>query len=173
GFHDIFAFNELFKIFKKYQFDIVHTNSTKPGFIARISARLAGIKKIIHTVHGISFHKNTPFISRLLFYIVEIISLHFGHFNVTVNQFYLRYYKIFPSKKSFCIYNGLDFSKLDNNNKNIFYSNINLLFVGRLDKQKDPLTLINAFYLCHKRYNNLILHIVGDGELFDKCINLI
>ncbi|WP_413494612.1 glycosyltransferase family 4 protein [Morganella psychrotolerans] len=173
GLHDILVFPELYHIFKKYNFDIIHTNSTKPGFVARITARLAGIKKIIHTVHGIAFHKHTSFITRLLFYIIEIISLQFGHYNVTVNKFYLKYYKFFPWKKSISIYNGIDFTKLQNNQIHSRSEIVKLLFVGRLDKQKDPLTLIKAFYLCKKKHNEISLNIVGDGDLFDDCVNLV
>ena len=62
SFLDILAFFKIYNICKKYKFDIVHTHSSKTGFIGRIAARSAGIHKIIHTVHGFSFH---PFQSHL------------------------------------------------------------------------------------------------------------
>ncbi|HEI9845846.1 glycosyltransferase family 4 protein [Morganella morganii] len=174
GIHDILAFWELYSICKKYKFDIVHTNSTKPGFIARISARIAGIKKIIHTVHGISFHRNCTLIVRLFFYMIEIISLQFGHYNITVNKYYLKYYRICPWKKSYSIYNGVDFKKLNTiESKPKDLNTFKILFVGRLDKQKDPLSLIHAVSLCYKKYKNISLDIIGDGYLFKECIELI
>ncbi|MEF5881839.1 glycosyltransferase [Escherichia coli] len=45
GKSDVKAFIELYNIFKQYDFDIVHTNSTKPGILARIAAKMAGVKK--------------------------------------------------------------------------------------------------------------------------------
>ncbi|MGL9750643.1 MAG: hypothetical protein ACR5LC_03615 [Symbiopectobacterium sp.] len=45
---DINATCELFHLFKKYKFDIIHTNSTKPGIIARLSAKMAVCDYVIH-----------------------------------------------------------------------------------------------------------------------------
>ncbi len=99
GFHDIKSIIELYNIFRKYKFDVVHTNSTKPGIIARIAAKIAGVKKVIHTVHGISFHKEVNIFSRIIFYFLEIVALQFGNTNVTVNKNYLKYYKFMFWKK--------------------------------------------------------------------------
>ena len=67
GLHDVQCFFELVSIFKDNGFDIVHTNSTKPGIIARIAARVAGVKKVVHTVHGIAYHANLPLLKRIFF----------------------------------------------------------------------------------------------------------
>ncbi len=176
GFHDIKSIIELYNIFRKYKFDVVHTNSTKPGIIARIAAKIAGVKKVIHTVHGISFHKEVNIFSRIIFYFLEIVALQFGNTNVTVNKNYLKYYKFMFWKKSLCIYNGLDFKTLSTNKNRIHNKENNdtknILFVGRLDQQKDPLGLIKIFHECSLTNNNLILNIVGDGELRTECEEL-
>lgn len=49
GLHDVRCFFDLYRLFKNEHYDIVHTNSTKPGIIARIAARCAGIKRILIT----------------------------------------------------------------------------------------------------------------------------
>ena len=174
GKSDVKAFIELYNIFKQYDFDIVHTNSTKPGILARIAAKMAGVKKIIHTVHGISFYRGQPFIKRLIYWIIEVFALQFGDLNICVNKFYQKYYKIFFWKKSITIYNGYDFSEIKKINKMAKDSNEKrFLFVGRLDEQKDPLTLIKAFELIEKKYPNVYLDIVGDGELKGHCEELV
>lgn len=170
GFHDFKAIKELYSIFKEYRFDIVHTNSTKPGIIGRIAARFAGAQFIVHTVHGISFYKGQSFLKRLVYWVVELFAMQFGHVNITVNKYYLKYYKWSFWKRSDYIYNGLAFPLTDSNSKVCNKKNgKKLLFVGRLDSQKDPITLLKAFSIIINDYPDLILDVVGDGELYNQC----
>jgi glycosyltransferase involved in cell wall biosynthesis len=174
SFTDLKAFNDLFRIFKKYRFDIVHTNSTKPGIIARVAARLAGIDKIIHTVHGIAFHKYTPFLKRFFYYFIEIISCAFGDRNVCVNRYYLKYYPKFICKSS-AIYNGVDFSQLQKEKKTRS-GIVNIAFFARLDAQKSPKTFIEIVdFIVKNNLNKTKAHyyIAGDGELRDDCLKMI
>lgn len=180
GKRDISGFIELYWIFKKNKFDVVHTNSSKPGVIARIAARFAGVKKIIHTVHGISFYKGQSFIKRFIYWAIESFALQFGDLNVCVNRYYLKYYKFFFWKKSFNIYNGYDFSALRlyeneiNPDSNLLANGkFSFLFVGRLDKPKNPISLITAFSLLSSKYPSIHLDIVGDGELMFDCVHLV
>lgn len=178
GVHDVQCFWKLVSIFKKHGFDIVHTNSTKPGIIARIAARVAGVKKIIHTVHGIAYHDNLPLWKRVFFYLIEAFSTPFCHYNICVNKFYLKYYRWLPFARSMTIYNGLDFLSLSEKSGvdvpertyDITQKEVKLLFVGRLDEQKDPLTLLQAFKLLStsggRRFK---LSMVGDGEFMEAC----
>jgi len=53
---DLLAFIKLFLIFKKEKFDIVHTHTTKAGFLGRIAGWLAGIPTIIYMPHGHVFY---------------------------------------------------------------------------------------------------------------------
>ena len=54
---DITAFRKIYSLCKREKFDIVHTNSTKPGIVGRIAATLAGVPFVVHTVHGLAFHR--------------------------------------------------------------------------------------------------------------------
>lgn len=49
---DALAFRELFTIFRRERFDLVHTHNPKPGVMGRVAARLAGIPRVANTVHG-------------------------------------------------------------------------------------------------------------------------
>lgn len=182
GFHDIRCFVDFYSLFRRYKFDIVHTNSTKPGIVARVAARLAGIRRVIHTVHGIAYHQNIPLLKRYFYYCIEVFATPFSHFNVCVNKFYLKYYTWIPFCKSLTIYNGLDFSTFPLVYHAEFYGGSNigdssrtiqLLFVGRLDEQKDPLTTLKAFNMLVSKYtsvnNQYVLSVVGDGEYLDSC----
>lgn len=176
GIHDLKVILEFWGLFRKYRFSVVHSNSTKPGVIARIVARVAGINKVIHTVHGIAFHPNEKNLKRFIYYLLEVIALQFGHVNVSVNKYYLKFYSFFPWKKSICIYNGLDFNylnKLKECHVPLVFSSKRVLFVGRLDNQKNPLSAIKAFDILRRNLDNVHFDIVGDGEMKAECENLV
>lgn len=168
---DIAAFSILYKIFKEYKFDVVHTNSTKPAIVARTAAKLAGIKKVIHTVHGIAFHKKTKLPLRAIYWSVEYFSALFGNINVSVNRYYKRFY---PFIKTIVIHNGVDFKKFNPNKKTD--DCINFAFMARLDDQKNPLEFLNAAKLVKQTYNkskNIKFILAGDGPLMNDCIEFI
>jgi glycosyltransferase involved in cell wall biosynthesis len=60
---DAIVFAQLCAIFRREKYAVVHTHSSKAGIIGRLAARLAGVKIIVHTIHGLPFH---PYQSRLL-----------------------------------------------------------------------------------------------------------
>lgn len=176
GFHDFLVLFEFWTLFRKYKFDVVHSNSTKPGIFARVMARICGVKKVVHTVHGIAFHPSENIFKKILYYILEVIALQFGHVNVTVNKFYLKFYNPYFWKKSVCIYNGLDFIKINNDQFPDLTEEKDIkrvLFVGRLDYQKNPLTAIKAFNILRQKIDNVHFDIVGDGELKVECEKLV
>lgn len=53
---DIRAFIKIYKIIKRIKPDIVHTHSSKAGFIGRLAAKLAKAPSVVHTPHGHIFY---------------------------------------------------------------------------------------------------------------------
>jgi glycosyltransferase involved in cell wall biosynthesis len=68
---DFAAFWKLAAILKQEQIQIVHTHSSKAGFLGRWAARLAGVPCIVHTVHGWGFFKDQFFLTRFLYQTLE------------------------------------------------------------------------------------------------------
>ncbi len=55
--NDFLAYFKLKKVLKEYNFDVVHTHSSKAGIIGRIVATHLKIPCVVHTVHGQAFHQ--------------------------------------------------------------------------------------------------------------------
>lgn len=54
---DLRGVRELTGRLKAGSFDLVHTHSGKAGMIGRIAARRAGVRGVLHTLHGLPFHE--------------------------------------------------------------------------------------------------------------------
>jgi glycosyltransferase involved in cell wall biosynthesis len=52
---DLKAFSRLREIFKVEKPDVVHLHSSKAGFLGRLAAKAAGVKKIYYSAHGYGF----------------------------------------------------------------------------------------------------------------------
>jgi glycosyltransferase involved in cell wall biosynthesis len=57
---DLVALRRLARILRRDRPAIVHTHSSKAGFLGRLAARLAGVPVVIHTIHGFGFNDRQP-----------------------------------------------------------------------------------------------------------------
>jgi glycosyltransferase involved in cell wall biosynthesis len=53
---DLMALLDLAWRLRRGGFQVVHTHSSKAGLLGRLAARLAGVPRVVHTVHGWSFN---------------------------------------------------------------------------------------------------------------------
>lgn len=60
------SFFALVKILRKEKPHVVHLNSPKMGGLGALAARLAGVKHIIYTNHGWTFHEERPLWQKIL-----------------------------------------------------------------------------------------------------------
>ena len=64
---DVRALRALQRLFRATRPDIVHTHSSKAGFLGRLAAHRERTPAVIHTVHGWSFHDYMPKRDRVMF----------------------------------------------------------------------------------------------------------
>ena len=178
--NDIRAFLYLYKLIKKENFTIIHTHSSKAGFLGRIAAMLNKTPIVIHTIHGFAFHDYMNSFKKNIFIYLEKLSAKWTHGLVTVSNLNKKKVVdlgIAPIEKLKNIYSGIDLTLFINEKNDQFRKELNLDSnhlllgsVGRLSNQKDPITMIEAFYIVIKRFPNAHLTLVGDGELRDEIL---
>lgn len=184
---DYHAYRALKKEFLKGDFSIVHTHTSKAGFIGRFAAKNAGIKNIIHNTHGSIYlpESRIPGVPDISFYKKMLLHAEKLVAPCTNTQIVLS-----NDERLFSIQNGLsredntivipngiiceDFSFDENQRKSarkeLFpewdYSAKIILCVGRLSSEKGQETLIDAFItlLEENKIPNLKLVLVGDGS---------
>jgi len=153
--------NEIKKIVKEFKPTIIHCHDSH-------SAKL-----------GSRFHKScTIFHTRRVSYPIKFLSRYFKYKNidahVCVSEDIRNYMKQYFSN-TFTIHSCVDIKRFDRVvDKTIFDKNgdINIVYVGAFSNQKGVDVLIKAFSNLAKNYNNVILHLVGDGELLQPMKNL-
>ncbi len=177
---DALALLKCFQLFKRHKFDIIHTHSSKTGLIGRVAARLAGVKYVFHTVHGLPFHEFSGALLTGFYALLERIGSCFSTQIVFVNQeereLSIRM-RVVPAWMAKTIYNGVNLrvaAKYDNSSvrhafrqaQGIANDDFVVAYVGRLWEQKDPDTLARIIQLCSDFPVRFI--IVGDGPQTSK-----
>jgi glycosyltransferase involved in cell wall biosynthesis len=80
------AFRELVHLFKSERPDIVHLNSSKAGGIGALAARVAGVKKIVFTSHGLAWKEDRNPLALLVIYFVSHITFLLCHKVITITK---------------------------------------------------------------------------------------
>ncbi len=163
GFSDLYTMFELYKILLKIKPDIINTISSKPFFIGGVVSFFTRVPMRIHTIQGLSWYSKMPIYKKFFRYLLEQFSTIFFNKLVFVNNYYTKFFPLQKTKTFYIpnskIFDNIEYIKSDNDF-------IRILFVGRLDFQKDPMTLIKSFEYflnIYKGHKTILLDVVGDG----------
>lgn len=187
-FKDIIGLWRLRRYLIAHPYDIVHTHTSKAGFVGRAAAWMARIPAIVHTVHGFAFHEESSRAALRVYSFLERRAAHWCHRLVTVSRFHRQWaleLGIGYPGQVVAIPNGIPATRVAQSRSSeavraelgIAPETVMVMAPGRLAPQKGLEYLVEAFELLVRRgRRNAVLVIVGDGVLREplqqKCREL-
>lgn len=182
---DLRAVCQLTSFCQQQKFDIVHTHTSKGGFVGRLAARKARVPHVLHTVHGFAFHEASPKYIVIFYAMLEKLAAHWAEKLIFVNEFHRQWaldLGLAPPHKTITITNGIPDNHATVHNAG--GSQLRIRFgipsnvyvigtIGRLARQKGLEYVIRAMPAILSRYGDIYLLLIGDGELLEEYIGLV
>ena len=157
----------IYKFINKIQPDIVHVHSTWAGVFVRFPLLFVKKKaKIIYQPHGWAFLMDTSSLKKQIYILIEkMLSISTDKIiNISNYEQNKAIEYGFNKNKMVMIYNGVtDKKNIGSMKIEMDKDKINLLFVGRLDKQKG----LDIFLQTYEKYDfpNIHLYVIGTSVL--------
>lgn len=175
---DLITLFMLIKIFKKENFDVVHSTTPKAGLLGQLAAYFSGIEVRLHTFTGQVWANKFGYKREILKFIDRIIA--YLPTNLLADSWSQK--KVLEDEKitskgkvevlGLGSISGVDLNRFtplssDNNLKkelNLPEDSFLYLYLGRLNKDKGILDLLHAFGIVAKSNKNAVLLVVGRDE---------
>ncbi len=180
--NDLKALLKLYQLMKKNKYDVVHCHSSKAGVLGRLAAWLAGVPKIIFTVHGWGINEYQGPLKRFLYIWAERLAGLLSTKVVCVSESDIlkgKSLKLVDAQKLKVIYNGLPASVKEKGafreELGIGENDIVIGTIARLAVQKHPHFFLEvakkllAGAKCMAEGRQLFFVIIGDGPLRADC----
>lgn len=178
--NDILSFIEVYRLLKKVTPDVLHVTSSKAGGIGAAAGRMAGVKNIIFTSHGLTMDETwRPTWQKILITFSTWLTLRLAHHSILINsETFERAKKLQPKPASISlIKNGIqkiNFVEREGARaKLIPYlppSTVWIGGIGELHPNKNWSALIHTVATLPKHIH---LVIIGEGEERDQLLLLI
>lgn len=175
---DFSALLQIFLFIKKNKIHVVHTHSSKAGLLGRTAAKMAGVKVILHTIHGWSFNNYQHPAVRNLFIFLERMAAKFTNKIIVVCKHDLQKglnNRIAGETKYALISYGVDYKRFNNDmgqrvKQNLGVKKEELLVtnISCFKPQKSPLDFIKLAALIKPVCPKAKFLLVGDGKLRKK-----
>jgi len=175
-FSDLVALLRLVRLMRRGGFDVVHTHSSKAGFLGRLAAKWVGVPCVVHTPHTFPFEMDVSPLARWCYVRLERVAARFTDYMVCVC----------PSQRTVAeslvgaarvavIENGIAFPQYGGHyaarrmqakaDLGIDPGNFVVGVVGRFAPQKGHAYFIDAARRVAERLPYVRFLLVGDGEL--------
>lgn len=182
---DLMGLIKLVDFLRKNPWTLVHTHTSKAGFVGRFASRLAGVPCIMHTVHGFAFHEESSRSAMLAYSNLERVAALACDRIITVSHYHKEWAQelgISSSNKVIAIPNGISWEqvkplKTREDNRialGLGQDEICVLSAGRLAPQKGLEYLIQAAPIIVAKSSAPIRFVLaGDGELRNHLMDMI
>ena len=173
---DLHALWKLWGLLRQEKYDIVHTHNAKAGVLGRVAAKLVGAPIVIHTAHSISFAASASPVTNWAYRLADRTCARLTDKIITVSTLNTKTYLeagVGQRQQYVTIYSGVETAKyLDRSARaacraelRIGSDDLLVVWIGRLNRQKDPLTYVQAAKLLSDRFPRMHFVIVGDDPL--------
>jgi glycosyltransferase involved in cell wall biosynthesis len=173
---DLRALWALYRLCARERYDIVHTHNAKAGVLGRVAARLADIPVAIHTAHSISFVASKSAFTNWVYRILDKISAHLCAKIITVSEINTKTYldaRIGRPEQYLTIYSGIDLERYGDRSARaecrrelgIAAHEVLVVWIGRLNRQKDPITFLRAAKEVVRRVPRARFVMIGEDSL--------
>ena len=161
---DLSMVPKLTRLMKRERPDVVHTHLDVIKYAAA-AAKLAGIRKCVHTVHSLADREAEGKAQKIIngTYFRRGWSVPVA-LTPEVKASVADFYRL-PPEKIPMIYNGIDLSRCLPKTTYETKETVTILHVGRFDVPKNHAGLLEAFRLLLEIHPQCRLRLVGDGEL--------
>lgn len=109
---DALAARQLWQIIRSLDLDVLHTHNPKTGVLGRVIGRLAGVRVVVNTCHGLWTGDHDPAVKRALVLGIEGVASRFSHaelFQNATDRAALRW--AIPNRKAQVVGNGVDLER--------------------------------------------------------------
>ncbi|HID64019.1 MAG TPA: glycosyltransferase family 1 protein [Anaerolineae bacterium] len=170
---DLASFWQLWSLMRRDSFDVIHTHSSKGGFLGRFAARCAGANAVVHTAHGFYF-LGQPGFNRVFYLGLERLASRLTDRFIAVSESEKTVaieHRLFRPDQVVVIENGIEPAdlKVDIGRRQqelgLEPDRPVVGTVSRFNPQKDPVTLLRSFALVSQVATEVQFVWCGNGEL--------
>lgn len=173
---DLAGLARLYRFLRREHYQVVHTHTSKAGFVGRLAARAGGVPVIVHTIHGFAFHERSSRAKRVFYSTLERIASSSCDRIIAATEFHRRWaldLGVCAPGKIVAIPNGITAPPPGAANStaelrrqwNVQPGECVSLTAGRLASEKGLEDLIEAAAILNKTGRAFRMVLAGDGPL--------